>query len=100
MESKMIKLAGIITEKKELGGAYIEQLHNMTDKNEHTLARLKLAQHIGDRGLVKAYTNIYELHMYMADMNDLKKARARLDKRLFSMAKKYFSDWNQILGAF
>ena len=51
MESKMIKLAGLVTEKKELGGAYIEQLHNMTDKNEHTLARLKLAQHIGDRGL-------------------------------------------------
>ena len=33
-------------------------------------------------------------------MNDLKKARARLDKRLFSMTKKYFDDWNQILGAF
>ncbi len=33
-------------------------------------------------------------------MNDLSKARDRLDKKLFAQAKKVFSDYSIIMGAF
>tara|TARA_Y100000296_G_scaffold75559_1_gene95373 strand:- start:41 stop:343 length:303 start_codon:yes stop_codon:yes gene_type:complete len=100
MESKMIKLAGLVTEKKELGGAYIDQLYDLTDKNNHTRARAELARHVGDKRLIKAYEGLMYVEDILRDANDTSKARARLDKILFLRVKKQFDDWNQILGAF
>jgi GTP cyclohydrolase FolE2 len=96
----MIKLAGLVTEKKELGGAYIDQLYDLTDKNNHTRARAELARHVGDKRLIKAYEGLMYVEDILRDANDTSKARARLDKILFSRVKKQFDDWNQILGAF
>ncbi len=96
----MIKLAGLVTEKKELGGAYIDQLYDLTDKNNHTRARAELARHVGDKRLIKAYEGLMYVEDILRDANDTSKARARLDKILFLRVKKQFDDWNQILGAF
>ena len=96
----MIKLKQILTEKKELGGALINTIERFTDQNHHTEARLVLAKALGDKKLVKAYESIDVIHMYLRDMNDLSKARNRLDKKLFAQAKKVFSDYDAIIGAF
>ena len=78
----MIKLKQILTEKKELGGALINTIERFTDQNHHTEARLVLAKALGDKKLVKAYESIDVIHMYLRDMNDLSKARNRLDKKI------------------
>lgn len=96
----MIKLKQILTEKKELGGALINKIEQLTDRNHHTEARLTLAKALGDKELVKAYEAIDVIHMYLRAMNDLSKARNSLDKKLFMYAKKTFSDWESIERAY
>ena len=96
----MIKLKTILTEKKELGGAMIDKIYNLTDRNAHNMARETLAKAMGNKKLLKAYEAINTLHTFFYDMNDLMDARRRLDKDLFKQAKKMYSDYEQIYGAF
>ena len=46
------------------------------------------------------YDHISELHLYFNDINDIKDARARLDKELFDKAKRQFSNFKDVYGAF
>ena len=96
----MIKLKTILTEKKELGGAMIDKIYKLTDRNAHNMARETLAKAMGSRVLVKNYQALSTLHTLFRDMNDLKDARARLDKMLFAQAKKMYDNYNDIHGAF
>ena len=89
-----------ITEKKELGGAYINQFERLTDRNNPTRARAELARHIGDKRLIKAYEGLMYVEDLLRDANNTAKARARLDKMLFYKAEKMFSDYDAISGAF
>ncbi len=89
-----------LTEKKELGGAMIDKIYNLTDRNAHNMARETLAKAMGNKKLLKAYGAINTLHTFFYDMNDLMSARHRLDKDLFKQAKKMYSDYEQIHGAF
>ncbi len=50
----MIKLKHILTEKKELGGAMIEKIRLLTDRNNHNEARLTLAKEMKAKNLIKA----------------------------------------------
>ena len=96
----MIKLKHILTEKRELGGAIIDKIHDLTDKNAHNMARLTLAKAMRNRILMKNYEALMTLHTKLRDMNDLTSARNRLDKELFAQAKKMYSDYDIIYGAF
>ena len=96
----MIKLRNILTEKKELGGAMINKIDNLTDRNAHNMARLTLAKAMGNKILMKNYEALMVLHTKFRDMNDLTSARNRLDKELFAQAKKTYSDYEQIHGVF
>ena len=96
----MIKLAGLITEKKELGGALINKIDDLTDKNAHNMARLTLAKAMRNKILMKNYEALMTLHTKFRDMNDLTSARDRLDKELFAQAKKMYSDYDIIHNAF
>ena len=96
----MIKLRNILTEKKELGGAMINKIDNLTDRNAHNMARLTLAKAMGNKILMKNYEALMTLHTKFHDMNDLTSARNRLDKELFAQAKKAYSDYDAIQGVF
>ena len=96
----MIKLKHILTEKKELGGALINKIDDLTDRNAHNMARLTLAKAMGNKILMKNYEALMVLHTKFRDMNDLTSARNRLDKELFAQAKKTYSDYEQIHGVF
>ena len=93
---KMIKLKEILTEKKELNKVHIDKLEALTDRNNHTKARMFLAQMMRNKKLVKMYEHIDALHIFFRDMNDLKEARTRLDKILFKQAEKEFSNFKDI----
>ena len=96
----MIKLKHILIEKKELGGALINKIDNLTDRNAHNMARLTLAKAMGNKILMKNYEALMVLHTKFRDMNDLTSARNRLDKELFAQAKKVYSDYDAIQGVF
>lgn len=96
----MIKLKDILAEKKELGGAKIDQLYDLTDRNNHSEARLELAKAVGDKKLIAAYEGIVAIHLYLRRANEIGPARDALDKKLFAMTKKVFSDYDAIYGAF
>jgi hypothetical protein len=97
----MIKLKQILTEKKELGGALIKKMLRMTDRNNHNEARRMLAVAMGNKRFAKAYAAIEELNIALGYLPpELKKLRDRLDKKLFIQAKKTYSDYEQIQGAF
>ena len=90
----------LISEKKELGGALINKIDDLTNKNAHNMARLTLAKAMRNRILMKNYEALMTLHTKFRDMNDLTSARDRLDKELFTQAKKMYSDYEQIHGVF
>ena len=96
----MIKLKNILSEKKELNKVHIDKIAALTDRNNHTKARMFLAQMIGDKKLVKMYDHINELNLYLRDMSKLNVARDRLDKELFRQAERKFSNFKDIDGAF
>ena len=96
----MIKLKNILSEKKELNKVHIDKIAALTDRNNHTKARMFLAQMVGDKKLVKMYDHINELNLYLRDMSKLNVARDRLDKELFRQAERKFSNFKDIDGAF
>ena len=98
----MIKLKEILTEKKELGGAMINIIDRLTDSNNHNEARLQLAKSFLGKNspLVKSYEALIVLHNQMNQMNDLMKVREKLDKMLFTQAKRYYSNFKDINSAF
>ena len=96
----MIKLKHILTDKRELGGAIIDKIHDLTDKNAHNMARLTLAKAMRNKILMKNYEALMTLHTKLRDMNDLKSARDRLDKELFKQSYKMYSDHDIIVGVF
>ena len=96
----MIKLKELITEKKELGGALINKIERLTDRNNHNEARLELAKQMKLKNLVKAYEALMVLHDIFNQMNELMHAREKLDKDLFKQAKKMYSNYDAIEGVF
>jgi len=93
-----MKLTDILFEKKEMGGAYIDSIRMMTDRNSHTRARLELARQVGDKRLIRAYEGLMYVEELLRDGNDTIKARTRLDKMLFARSKKTFSNHDIIMS--
>ena len=91
-----------LTEKKELGGAMINTIDRLTDSNNHNEARLQLAKSFLGKNspLVKGYESLISLHNLLGDMNTLMKAREKMDKMLFTGAKRVYSDYDAIQGVF
>ena len=91
-----------LSEKKELGGAMINVIDRLTDSNNHNEARLQLAKSFLGKNspLVKGYESLISLHNLLGDMNALMKAREKMDKMLFTGAKRVYSDYDAIQGVF
>tara|TARA_R110002051_G_scaffold151237_1_gene223785 strand:+ start:669 stop:962 length:294 start_codon:yes stop_codon:yes gene_type:complete len=97
----MIKLKDILIEKKELGGAAINVIDTLTDRNNHNIARQQLAWRMKNKKLEKSYEAIEALNIALGHLpSELSKLRNKLDKELFAQAKKMYSDYDAISGAF
>ena len=97
----MIKLKNILTEAKELPQKEIDFIARMTDQNNHNTARLQLAQLMRNRKLEKGYRAIETLaNMFNQMDRALFTTREKLDKMLFTQAKKMYSNYDDIYGAY
>ena len=98
---QVIKLKRLLTEKKELGGAIINKIERLTDRNNHNEARRILAVAMGNKKLAKAYAAIEDLNMALGHLpSELSKLRLKLDKELFKHSYSTYSDHDIIVGAF
>ena len=96
----MLKLKDILNEAKELDQKSIDFIAKLTHHNNHTRSRLELAQHMGDKRLIKAYQGLIYVEDLLRDSNDTSKARYRLDTQLWYKAKKKFSNFDDIYKAY
>ena len=95
-----MKLKDLLKEGKELDQTIIDKIAGLTDRNNHTEARVELAKALGLTDLEKAYHAINTIHIYLRRGNETNIARNALDKKLFAQAKKTYSDYEQIHGVF
>ena len=95
-----MKLKSLLLEKQELPQNVVDKIAKLTVYNNHNEARLVLAKQMGLKNLVKGYEAIMVLHDMFRQMNEMMAARQKLDKMLFTQAKRTFSNYDKIYGAF
>ena len=102
----MIKLKKLInekkqlTEKKELDTRFITQIHMLTQKNNHTLARFQLAKYMGNNKLSKFYAAMEQLNDVFGGYGpELSKLNQKMEKELYKQLKRSYSNADIIKDA-
>ena len=96
-KTKMIKLKNILNEKQEMGGAYIEKIRLLTDRNNHTMARLELAKIVGSKQHVKFYQGVMDIQDVVGHLpKGLSDVRNDMEKPFMNLLKKKFSNFDVI----
>ena len=93
----MVKLKSLLTEKKELGSAYIEKIRMLTQRTNHTMARLELAKLVGSKQHIKFYQAIMDIQDVVGHLPmGLSKVRHEMEKPFMNLLKKKFSNFDII----
>ena len=97
----MVKLKTLLTEKRELDPKAISYMKQLTDRNNHTMARYHLALQMKDKKLMKLYSSIIDIQdAYGSLPHDVSKFRHSLEQELFGKAKKMYSNYDELSKAF
>ena len=95
----MIKLKEILTEKKKLDQRFLNQIHKMTQSNNHTLARFQLAKYMGNNKLSKFYAAMEQLNDVFGGYGpELSKLNQKMEKELYKAIKKYYLNSAEVIG--
>ena len=101
----MIKLKDIINEKKqlnekkELDTRFITQIHMLTQKNNHTLARFQLSKYMGNKKLSKFYAAMEQLNDVFGGYGpELSKLNQKMEKELYKAIQKTYLNSAEIIG--
>ena len=95
----MVKLKTLLTEKKELGSAYIEKIRMLTQRNNHTMARLELAKLVGSKQHIKFYQGIMNIQDVVGSLpRGLSMVRNDMEKPFMNLLKKTYSNFDIIYG--
>ena len=95
----MIKLKDILTEKKKFQQVYLDKLHSLTQRNNHTDARVFLSVMMGNKKLEKFYKAMSELKDVFGGYGpELSKLNQKMEKQLYKDIKKQFSNAKEIIG--
>ena len=89
-----------LDEAKELDQRVVDKIAGLTDYNNHNEARLVLAKEMNLKALVKGYEAIMVLHKMFNQMNEMMAARTKLDGMLMNAAKRKYSNFKDIYGAY
>ena len=95
----MIKLKEILTEKKKLDQRFLNQIHKMTQSNNHTLARFQLAKYMGNNKLSKFYAAMEQLNDVFGGYGpELSKLNQKMEKELYKAIKKTYLNSAEVIG--
>ena len=96
----MIKLKNILLEKKELGPNFIKNIKSLTNRNNHTEARIELAKAVGDKRLVLFYTSMLNLNqVFQGYPGELVKLNNKMEKVLYKQLLRTYSNYDEIYNA-
>ena len=95
----MIKLKYILTEKKKLDQRFLDDIHKMTQSNNHTLARFQLSKYMGNKKLSKFYAAMEQLNDVFGGYGpELSKLNQKMEKELYKSIKKYYLNSAEVIG--
>ena len=101
----MIKLKEILNEKqqlnekKKLDQRFLNQIHKMTQSNNHTDARVFLSVMMGNKKLEKFYKAMSELNDVFGGYGpELSKLNQKMEKELYKAIKKYYLNSAEVIG--
>ena len=95
----MIKLKDILTEKKKFDQKYLNYVHKATQSNNHTQARIFLTHMMKEKKLLKFYNAMKELNDVFGGYGpELSKLNAKMEKELYNLIQKQFSNADEIIG--
>ena len=93
----MIKLKDILTEKKELDQKYVKKIAMMTDRNNHTEARLLLSKMMKNKKLERFYKAMLELNDILGGYPPpLSKVMSEMDKDLYRNLIRNYKNYDDI----
>ena len=96
----MIKLKNILLEKKKLDQRFLDDIHKMTQSNNHTLARFQLAKYMGNNKLSKFYAAMEQLNDVFGGYGpELSKLNQKMEKELYKQLKRSYSNADIIKDA-
>ena len=95
----MIKMKDILTEKKKMQQVYLDKLHQLTQRNNHTDARVFLSIMMGNKKLEKFYKAMHELNDVFGGYGpELSKLNQKMEKELYKSIKKYYLNSAEVIG--
>ena len=96
----MIKLKQLLTEKKELDSKHMQKLSAMTDSNNHTRARIFLANALNNKKFIKFYKAMMDLNsVFNGDGPEQSKLNQKMEKELYKDLTRTFSNAKEIISA-
>ena len=95
----MIKLKDILTEAKKLDQKYLDKIHKLTQRNNHTQARIFLSVMIENKKLIKFYNAMMELNdVFGGYGSELNKLNQKMEKVLYKDIKRKYANSAEIIG--
>ena len=95
-----LNLIDLINEKKKLDQRFLDDIHKMTQRNNHTLARFQLAKYMGNNKLSKFYAAMEQLNDVFGGYGpELSKLNQMMEKELYKDIKRNYSNAKDIIGS-
>ena len=95
-----MKLKSLLTEKKELEQSFIDDIARHTDRNNHTEARIKIAQKMGNQRMVKFYKAMMEINdVFRGYPPAASKLNQMMEKELYREMLRTWSNYDDIYNA-
>ena len=93
------KNEGRLTEKKKLDQRFLDDIHKMTQRNNHTLARFQLTKYMGNDKLSLFYSSMENLNKVFGGYGpELSKLNQKMEKELYKAIKKSYANAEEIIG--
>ena len=95
----MIKMKNILLEKKEFQQVYLDKLNSLTQRNNHTDARVFLSVMMGNKKLENFYKAMSDLRDVFGGYGpELSKLNQKMEKVLYQDIKKKYANSAEIIG--
>ena len=96
----MIKLKNILLEKKEFQQVYLDKLNSLTQRNDHTEARIYLSTMMQNKKLEMFYKAMKQLNNVFGGYGaELSKLNAKMEKELYRQLYRKYSNYDEIYDA-
>ena len=95
----IIKLKDMLTEARKLDQKHLDKIHNFTQNNNHSEARLHLATLLGSDKLYRFYNAMEVLNdIFNGDGPEQSKLKRKMEKELYKEIKKKYANSAEIIG--